>query len=157
MKKNADFGGFIGKEGVIFFNENLQRPYRHVFEWIGILRIGPEAIWKNDIFSCGPPSNNTISLDPNVGIVVTFSQAQALKTNHLFKSPRDSTQEIFRHTMCVQRPARFIGIHRHFQITGRIRFSFQDEQCCNHLSIAPVSHHISLPPKFTVLTQVSAG
>ncbi len=48
---------FVGKEGVIFFNENLQGPYWHTFEWIGILRIGPEAIWKNDIFSCGPPNN----------------------------------------------------------------------------------------------------
>jgi len=47
---------FVGKEGVTFFNENLQGPYWHTFEWIGILRIGPEAIWQNDIFSCGPPT-----------------------------------------------------------------------------------------------------
>ncbi len=26
-KKNADFGGFIGKEGVIFFNKTLQGSY----------------------------------------------------------------------------------------------------------------------------------
>jgi hypothetical protein len=30
--KNADFGEFVGKEGVIFFNENLQGPYKHVFK-----------------------------------------------------------------------------------------------------------------------------
>jgi hypothetical protein len=38
-EKNADFGGFLDKEGVIFFNGNLQGPYKH-----GILRIDPEAI-----------------------------------------------------------------------------------------------------------------
>ncbi len=27
MPKNTDFGGFIGKEGVIFFNETLQGSY----------------------------------------------------------------------------------------------------------------------------------
>ena len=32
IQKNADFGGFVGKEGVIFFNENLQGPYKHVFK-----------------------------------------------------------------------------------------------------------------------------
>ncbi len=57
--KKADFGGFVGKEGVIFFNETLQGSYWHSFKWNGILRIGPEAIWKNDIFSCGLP----ISMD----------------------------------------------------------------------------------------------
>ena len=60
MPKNADFGGFIGKEGVIFFNETLQGSYWHTFKWNGILRIGPEAIWKNDIFSCGPPTTYQI-------------------------------------------------------------------------------------------------
>jgi hypothetical protein len=48
-------------------------------------------------------------------------------------------RNIFRYTMCVQRPAHFIGIHRHFQITGIILFSFQDEQCCVHQNIAPYS------------------
>jgi len=32
VQKNADFGGFVGREGVIFFNENLQGPYKHVFK-----------------------------------------------------------------------------------------------------------------------------
>ena len=32
MKKNADFGGFLDKEGVIFFNGNLQGPYKHLFK-----------------------------------------------------------------------------------------------------------------------------
>ncbi len=44
IQKNADLGGLVGKEGVIFFNKNLQGPYKHVFKEIVILRIGPEAI-----------------------------------------------------------------------------------------------------------------
>ena len=55
MQKNTDFGGFIGKEEVILFNKTLQGSYWHVFEGNGILRIGPEAIWRN--FSCRPPSS----------------------------------------------------------------------------------------------------
>ena len=31
IQNNADFGGFVGEEGVIFFNENLQGPY-HFFK-----------------------------------------------------------------------------------------------------------------------------
>jgi hypothetical protein len=34
-KKNADFEGFIGKEGDLFFSENLQGPYKHVFNSLG--------------------------------------------------------------------------------------------------------------------------
>ena len=52
--KNTDFGWFIGKEGLIFFNKTLQWSYWELSEWIGILKIGPEAIWENSIFSCGP-------------------------------------------------------------------------------------------------------
>ena len=68
MQKNADFGGVVGKEGVIFFNETLQGPYWHTFKWNGVLRIGPEAIWKNDIFSCGPPRFGRSSLTLATGI-----------------------------------------------------------------------------------------
>ncbi len=32
VSKNTDFEGFLGKEGVIFFNDNLQGPYKHVFK-----------------------------------------------------------------------------------------------------------------------------
>ncbi len=32
MQKNAEFWGFIGKEGVIFFNKTLQGSYWHVFK-----------------------------------------------------------------------------------------------------------------------------
>ncbi len=46
---------FTGKEGVIFFNKTLQGSYWELFEWVGMLRIGPEAIWKIGFFSCGPP------------------------------------------------------------------------------------------------------
>ena len=45
IPKKAYFGWFIGKEGVIF----------SITLYSGILRIGPEAIWKNWIFSCWPP------------------------------------------------------------------------------------------------------
>jgi hypothetical protein len=34
-QKNTDFGGFIGKEGVIFFDKNLQGPYKHVLSKLG--------------------------------------------------------------------------------------------------------------------------
>ena len=68
IQKNTDFGWFIGKEGVIFFNKTLHWSYWEIFEWIGILRIGPEAIWKTCIFSSRLPSGvlrqeglNTIS------------------------------------------------------------------------------------------------
>jgi hypothetical protein len=38
-----------------FFNQTLKGSYWELFEWNGLLRIGPEAIQKNGIFSCGPP------------------------------------------------------------------------------------------------------
>ncbi len=44
--KKADFGGLVGKEAVIFFNQTLQGSYWELLEWIGLVRIGPEAIWK---------------------------------------------------------------------------------------------------------------
>ncbi len=87
----------------------------------------------------------------------TISAPRDFQYNLFSYCIRAKARNIFWCTMCVQRPAHFIGIHRHFQITGRILSSFQDKQCCNYLSVAPVSHHISLPPKFTVLTQVLAG
>jgi hypothetical protein len=39
-----------------FFNQTLQGSYWELLEWIGLLRIGPGAIWKIGIFSCGPPT-----------------------------------------------------------------------------------------------------
>ncbi len=51
--KNVNFGCIAGKEVVIFFNQTLQGSYWELFECIGLLRIGPGAIWKNGIFSCG--------------------------------------------------------------------------------------------------------
>ena len=52
-----NFGGTAGKEVVIFFYQILQGSYWELFEWIGLLRIGPEAIWKNGIFSFLPPTD----------------------------------------------------------------------------------------------------
>ncbi len=69
----------------------------------------------------------------------TISAPRDFQYNSFSYRIKAKAHNIFRYTMCVQRPALFIGIHRHFQITGRIIFSFQDEQCCVHRSIAPYS------------------
>jgi hypothetical protein len=55
----------------------------------------------------------------------------------------------FRYTICVHRPARFVGIH--IQINCFIHTSksqegvnscFQGEQCCVHQNFAPNSYHL---------------
>ncbi len=44
---------------VFFFNQTLQGTYWELFEWIGLLRIVPGAIWKNSIFFVRTPYLNT--------------------------------------------------------------------------------------------------
>ncbi len=58
VHENVNFGGTAGKEVVTCFNQNLQGSYWELFEWIGLLRIGPGAIWKMAIF---PPETPDLS------------------------------------------------------------------------------------------------
>ena len=40
-----------------FLDETLYKSYWDLSEGIWVLRIDPGAIWKNDMFSTGPPNN----------------------------------------------------------------------------------------------------
>ena len=57
-EKNAYFGGFIGKEGSIFFNQTFRMSYWYIVEQFRALRSGLGGMLKNHIFSCGPPTQN---------------------------------------------------------------------------------------------------
>ncbi len=83
IQKNADFGGLVGKEVVIFFNQTLQGSYWELFEGIWLLWIGPGAIWKNDIyiFSCGPPINGART---GIGIFALLSNTSMGTVNYRY-------------------------------------------------------------------------
>ena len=74
-EKNAYFGGFIGKEGSIFFNKTFRMSYWYIVEQFRALRSGLGGILKNHIFSCGPPTNQHQILEQLAALSFNASSA----------------------------------------------------------------------------------